>query len=141
VGAGPDAGALPGHQIQGHLAGGGHQQHGQGEGGQPDEEAVEADRAVPAGRGGAYPVGEVDHHERQQQQPQGAAAVAGGEVAPDIRLLDWPVPGVFPALGVRSVLGVLGAAEDGGRVVARDPDGTRVAEHLLRSGPAHPVHQ
>ncbi len=83
-------------------------------------------------------MGEVDHHERQQQQPQGAAAVAGGEVAPDVRLPDRSAARVPAA---RRGLGVLGAPEDGGGVVAGDPYGARVAEHPLRRGAADPVHQ
>ncbi|CAM5647528.1 hypothetical protein SGLAM104S_01793 [Streptomyces glaucescens] len=64
-GAGGGARALPGGEVEGDLAGGGDQEHRQGESGEPYEQAVEADGAGAAVGGGAHPVGEVDHHERQ----------------------------------------------------------------------------
>lgn len=84
-------------------------------------------------------MGQVDHHERQEQQPQGARAVAGGEVAPDVGLGHrcLAVLGGGPFLGVD----VVDAAEHGGRVVAGDPDRARIVQHLLGSGAADPVDQ
>lgn len=121
------AGALPGDEVEGDLAGGGGEQHGEAEGDQACQQPVEADGGAAAGGGGAHPVSEVDHHEGQQEQPEGAGAVAAGEVGPDVRLGDGLAAVVLGALfGV----GVLGAAVDGGGLVAADPDGARVVEHL-----------
>ncbi len=64
-GAVGDTRALPGHQVEGDLAGGGDQQHRQGEGGEAHQEPVEADGVSAAVGAGAHPVGEVDHHEGQ----------------------------------------------------------------------------
>ncbi len=139
AGAGGGPRALPRHQVEGDLAGGGGEEHGEGERDEPDEDAVEAHgAAAPAGGGRAHPVGEVDDHERQEQQPQGAGAVAGGEVGPDVRLGDGTVAEpVGPALGVR----VVGAAVHGGRAVPGDTDGAGVVEHALRGGSADAVHE
>lgn len=129
LGARTRARALPGGQVEGDLAGGGDQEHGEGESGQADEQAVQADRALAASGGGAHPVREVDHHEGQQQQPQGAGAVAGGEVAPHVGLGHrLAAVGVWTLLGI----GVRDAPVDGRRVVAGDTDCPGVVEHLLR---------
>ncbi|EKX64986.1 hypothetical protein STRIP9103_00614, partial [Streptomyces ipomoeae 91-03] len=138
LGARAGARALPGGQVEGDLAGGGDEQHGQGESGQTDEEAVEAYGALSVPGGGAHPVGEVDDHERQQQQPQGAGAVARGEVAPDVGLRDRFAPMVRRAgLGV----GVVDAPEDGRRVVAGDPDRAGVVQHTFGGGASDAVHE
>ncbi len=137
-GARARARALPGDEVEGDLAGGGDQEHRQGEAGEPQQQPVEADRADPAAGGGPHPVGDVDDHEGQEQQPQGAGAVAGGEVAPDVGLGHRPSPVVLGAgLGV----GVLGAPEDGRDVVAGDPHGPGVVQHLGGRRAAHSVHQ
>ncbi|AJC59896.1 hypothetical protein GZL_07344 [Streptomyces sp. 769] len=132
------AGALPGTEVEGDLAGRGGQQDGEGEGEQPHQEVVDPLAAV-VGRGvRAHPVGEVGDHERQQDQPERAGAVAGGEVGPAVRLADRLGPVVVgPLFGVR----VVGAAVAGGGVVAGDPLDPRVAEHLLRGGAADAVDQ
>ncbi|GGX71377.1 hypothetical protein GCM10010510_14680 [Streptomyces anandii JCM 4720] len=130
--------ALPGGEVEGDLAGGGDEQHGQGQAGQPDEQPVQAHGARACVGRGAHPVGEVDDHERQEQQPQGAGAVAGGEVAPHVRLGYR-----FGALSCGAVLGVgVGRApEDRRRVVPGDPHGARVVEHPLGRGAADSVDQ
>ncbi len=138
LGARARARALPGDEVEGDLAGPGDQQHRQGQPRQPHQQPVQAYRPGPAVRRGPHPVGEVDHHERQEQQPQGAGAVAGGEVAPDVGLGHRPAPVVLgPGLGV----GVLGAPEDGRDVVAGDPHGPRVVQHLGGCRAAHSVDQ
>ncbi|GAA3490894.1 hypothetical protein GCM10018987_49770 [Streptomyces cremeus] len=138
AGAGRGARALPGGEVEGHLAGRGDEQEGEGEGDEAHQDAVEADGAGAPPGGGAHPVREVDDHEGQQEEPQRPDAVARGEVGPDVRLGDRLVP-VVPG----AVLGVdvLGAAEHGGGGVAGDAGGARVAEHLLGGGPADAVHQ
>ncbi|CAM5636815.1 hypothetical protein SAFG77S_08223 [Streptomyces afghaniensis] len=137
LGARAGARALPRHQIQSHLAGRRDEQHRQGQCHQPHQQPEQADRPpAPLGRG-PHPVGEVDHHEGQQQQPQRARAVAGGEVPPDVGLANQAVP----ALGLRLRVHVVGAAEDGRDVVAGDPHRARIVQHLLRRGAAHPVDQ
>ncbi|CAM5614799.1 hypothetical protein SGRIM128S_06706 [Streptomyces griseomycini] len=66
------------------------------------------------------------------------ARPSGGEVAPDVGLGDGPVAAVGgPLLRV----GVVGAPEHGGDVVAGDPDRARIIEHGLGGGAAHPVDQ
>ncbi|MEI5134915.1 hypothetical protein RB199_25350 [Streptomyces libani] len=83
-------------------------------------------------------MGEVGDHEGHQDQPQGAGAVARGEVGPAVRLADrLDAVVVGPLLGVR----VLGAAVAGGGVVAGDQLDAWVTEHLLGGGASDAVHQ
>lgn len=134
--AGGVARALPGEEVQRDLAGRRDEQHGEAEGEDPHEEPVRTHRH-PAGRGcGPGPVGEVDHHEGQEQQPQGAGPVAGGEPGPAVGLEHGPA-GVTP--GVCLGVGVLGAPEHGGGGVTGDPDGVRIAEQLPGGGSADSV--
>lgn len=128
--------ALPGHQVEGDLADRGGQQHGQAERDEPHHHAVQPHRRGAAPRRGPHPVGEVDHHEGEQQQPQGAGAVSRGEVGPAVGLGDGSVPVAF---GVLLGLDVFGTPVDGGRRVTGDPGRTGVAEHLLGSGSADAV--
>lgn len=137
-GAGGGAGALPGREVEGDLAGRGGEQHGEGEGEEAHQHVVEALGAVLGWCGRAHPVGEVGDHEGQQDQPQGAGAVAGGEVGPAVRLADRLAPVVVgPLLGVR----VVRAAVAGRGVVAGDQLDAGIAEHVLGRGAADPVHQ
>lgn len=127
------ASALPGHQIERDLAGRRGEQHGEAEGDEPDEHAVQPHRAGAALGGGPHPVGQVDHHEREQQEPERAGTVAGGEVGPAVGLFDGPVP---VPLGVLLGVDVPGATVDGRRRVTGDPGDTRIVEHALGSGSA-----
>ncbi len=87
VRAGPCARALPGRQVEGDLAGRRDEQHREGEPGEPHQQAVQSHGAAAAAGGGAHPVGEVDDHERQQHQPQGAGASHRARVPlPEVRL-------------------------------------------------------
>ncbi len=84
-------------------------------------------------------MGEIDHHERKEQQPQSAGAVSGGEVAPHVGLGDRLAPGTGGSGA--GPFDVLGAPEHRRRVVAGDPHRARIVEHLLGRRTAHPVDQ
>lgn len=140
AGAGPGARALPGEEVERDLAGGRDQQQGEAEREDPYEDPVRADRArrrTGGGRGRPGPVGEVDDHEGQEQQPQGAGAVAGGEPGPAVGLDDGTA-GV--PLGVGLGVGVRGAAEHGGGRVPGDPNGARIVEQLVGRCAVDSVH-
>ena len=75
--------ALPGGQVEGDLAGRGDEQHGQGQRDEPDQQRrTGAPRGCGRVAAGRIQWARLTTMNGQQQQPQGAGAVAGGEVGP-----------------------------------------------------------